>query len=249
MPTLEFDGYVSGEATLARGTLSELRNTVFGGAVPGTRCLLDVPLVRKVALSIGHELVRAGRLEESAVAVQAIAFDKTPSTNWKVTWHQDVIFPFSRRPEAFGYCLPSIKDGLHYCRPPAEVLSELLAVRLHLDRCDSDNGPLRVSPGTHGFGILMSSKIPAMLANHGEVATYFEEGGTLLMRPLLLHASSKALSASHRRVLHFVFHSGRPIEEAWYRSIEMPNQHVPDPTLASGTPPAGQEQRHRSADH
>jgi hypothetical protein len=30
-------------------------------------------------------------------------------------------------------------------------------------------------------------------------------GGVLLLRPLLLHASSKARSPCHRRVLHFLF--------------------------------------------
>ncbi len=40
---------------------------------------------------------------------------------------------------------------------------------------------------------------------HGEVTAVVKRGGVLAMRPLLLHASSKALAPSFRRVLHFVF--------------------------------------------
>jgi hypothetical protein len=40
---------------------------------------------------------------------------------------------------------------------------------------------------------------------HAEVTVVVKRGGVLAMRPLLLHASSKALAPSFRRVLHFVF--------------------------------------------
>ena len=39
----------------------------------------------------------------------------------------------------------------------------------------------------------------------GEVACTVGRGGALILKPLLLHASSKASSPNHRRVLHFLF--------------------------------------------
>jgi len=57
----------------------------------------------------------------------------------------------------------------------------MLAVRIHLDRADSSNGGLRVLPGTHRMGRL--------------------SGEALLMRPLLLHASSRAVDPRARRVI------------------------------------------------
>jgi hypothetical protein len=39
----------------------------------------------------------------------------------------------------------------------------------------------------------------------GEVVLLVPQGGALVMKPLLLHASPKATGATPRRVLHFVF--------------------------------------------
>ena len=44
-------------------------------------------------------------------------------------------------------------------------------------------------------------------------------GEAVLTRPLLLHASSQATAPKHRRVLHVVYHSGRPIPETWHRRV------------------------------
>ena len=238
MATLENDGYSVFATEMARETLRELRDEVFILGEAGVRCLLDCVPVQKATAFLGRRLVDAGFLLESGVAVQAIAFDKTPSANWKVTWHQDVMYPFSERTRAPGFDIPSMKDGVNYSRPPIEVLSELVAVRLHLDRCDSSNGPLRVCPGSHKYGVLKSTGIPEVLARHGEVSAFADEGDAILMSPLLLHASSRALTPRHRRVLHVVFHSGRPTIERWHRALQVPNQ-LPDPTSPSVTPAAG----------
>jgi hypothetical protein len=112
-----------------------------------------------------------------------------------------------------------VKDGIDYARPPVRVLEEMLAVRLHLDVCDAGNGPLRVSQGTHRSGILPMTKVPGRVEAHGEVACLAREGEALLMRPLLLHASSKALEPRHRRVLHVVFYSGAEVAERWHREV------------------------------
>ncbi len=100
--------------------------------------------------------------------MQAIAFDKNPATNWKVTWHQDVMFPFARSVTAPDYTLPSVKADIAYARPPRQVLEDMLAVRLHLDDCDTENGPLRVAPGSHLCGILRSDDIPGAVKEHKE---------------------------------------------------------------------------------
>ena len=42
-------------------------------------------------------------------------------------------------------------------------------------------------------------------ARHGVVTCNVAQGGVMLMRPLLLHASSAAADPSHRRVLHLEY--------------------------------------------
>lgn len=199
--------------------LEGLRDGVFASDVAGRRCLLDHELVREAALGLKGELVRAKVFTNEAVAVQAIAFDKIVGTNWKVAWHQDLMFPFAEAVSVPGYDLASKKDGIDYARPPVRVLEEMLAVRLHLDDCDAGNGPLRVSPGTHRSGILPMSEVSGRVETQGETVCLAEAGEALLMRPLLLHASSKALEPRHRRVLHVVYHSGAEMAERWHRSV------------------------------
>ena len=48
-----------------------------------------------------------------------------------------------------GYGAWSNKAGVTHVQPPLGVLQQMLTVRLHLDDCLDDNGPLRVVPGSH----------------------------------------------------------------------------------------------------
>jgi len=219
MTKLDQDGWVITATHLDRTALEALRTSAFTEGSAGQRCLLDDGSVRQAALDLKRELIVANLLPRTAIAIQAITFDKNPATNWKVTWHQDLMLPFASKVESPDYTLPSLKDGIDYARPPREVLEELLAVRLHLDDCDETNGPLRVASGSHRHGIFKGAEIPSMLQQSQEVACLAKEGEVLLMRPLLLHASSPATAPKHRRVLHFVYHSGCPILETWHRSV------------------------------
>jgi hypothetical protein len=136
-----------------------MRDSLFVAGLPGKRCLLDEPSVLKTAAILRENLVCDGLLSISSRAVQSIAFDKNAATNWKVSWHQDVMFPFAVPTHSPEFDLPSRKDGVDYARPPRWVLEEMVAVRLHFDDCDHSNGPLKVSPGSHVDGILSSDRI------------------------------------------------------------------------------------------
>lgn len=79
-------------------------------------------------------------------------------------------------------------------------------MRVHLlDDCGIDAGPLRVVPGSHHEGRLGDSEAQAMRDARGEVTCIAARGDALAMRPLLLHASSRARIPARRRVLHFLF--------------------------------------------
>jgi ectoine hydroxylase-related dioxygenase (phytanoyl-CoA dioxygenase family) len=217
--SLEVHGFDLVRSSIPQETFEELRNTLFHDDSAGERCLLDRPAVRETAMNLKRELVASGHLSTESVAIQAIAFNKTPATNWKVAWHQDLMFPFAKPVTARNFDLSTVKQGIDYARPPAGILKQLLAARLHLDDCDCTNGPLRVCPGTHRSGILGTSEIPVHVADHGEVTCLAKTGEVLLMRPLTLHASSQATEPKHRRILHLVYHSGDPIPEPWHRTI------------------------------
>ena len=147
----------------------------------------------------------------------AILFDKSPDANWYVTWHQDTFIAVKQRFEVTGYEAWSEKVGIPHAKPPAAVLANMLTLRLHLDPCDLDNGPLRVLPGSHLKGILTPGEIAQLAETSDEKICEAGQGDCVLMSPLLVHASSRAKIPARRRVLHLEFASGElppPLE--WY---------------------------------
>lgn len=101
----------------------------------------------------------------------------------------------------------SEKHGICYAHAPATALSQVLALRVHLDESDEDNGPLRVIPGSHGAGVLTDVEMGAVAACVTPVSCVVARGGVVAMRPLIIHASSKVRSDRPRRVLHIEYAS------------------------------------------
>lgn len=144
-------------------------------------------------------------LGANAFPIKGILFDKTPGANWKVAWHQDNMICVRERIDAPGFGPWSVKDGVNYVQPPGEVLAGILTVRVHLDDCGVDNGPLRVIPGSHHSGLLNGAAIDQWRTEHEGITCTVPSGGALLMRPLTLHASSAATAPRHRRVVHLEY--------------------------------------------
>ena len=83
----------------------------------------------------------------------------------------------------------------------------MLSVRIHLDDCDESNGALKVIPGTHRLGRLTREQILEQQHSAGHISCGVAAGGVVLIRPLLLHASSPASHANHRTVIHIDYTS------------------------------------------
>jgi hypothetical protein len=150
------------------------------------------------------------------VAVQCTLFEKTIDRNWLVPLHQDLSIPVRERCDNIYLSGWSRKEGTLYVQPPIEVLEKLVAIRIHIDDCNSDNGALRVVPGSHDRGRISRIDIPTIKTANGEQLCTIKQGGALIMYPLLLHASSKATIPNRRRVLHFLFGSASlPLGLKW----------------------------------
>ncbi|MFC4158135.1 phytanoyl-CoA dioxygenase family protein [Chitinimonas lacunae] len=164
--------------------------------------------------------VRA-RLGPQARLVRALYFDKTAARNWQVGWHQDLSIAVSEAAELPGFSAWSSKAGVVHVQPPDALLARMLTVRLHLDPADRDNGALWVLPGSHRQGRLAEEGIDAATALGEPVLIAAAAGDVLLMRPLLLHASRKALTAARRRVLHLEYSADElPAPLRWALQIE-----------------------------
>jgi ectoine hydroxylase-related dioxygenase (phytanoyl-CoA dioxygenase family) len=168
----------------------------------GVRDVLTHPAVRELAASDVLRQFVVPYLGTGCVAVNATLFDKAAGRNWKVPYHQDVTIRVKERRDVPGWETWWEKNGVPHCWPPAAVLEGMLAVRLHLDDCGPANGPLRVLPGSHTAGVLDAAAIDGWRERVPEVVCAVGRGGVVLMRPLLLHASSAAEAPARRRVLH-----------------------------------------------
>jgi hypothetical protein len=209
--TLEAYGYAIVPALLSREEILELREELAwvaseDGRKGGVRSLgLKSEVVRELALNSAPAALAQEVLGDAARPVKITAFDKTAGANWKVPWHQDLTIAVRERRSAEGFGPWSVKDGIPHVQPPAEILARMLAVRVHLDETPADHGALRVVPGSHRLGRIAASDIPELRARLGEVTCPVGEGGAMLMRPLLLHASSKSHTGRHRRVIHIEY--------------------------------------------
>lgn len=172
----------------------------------GQRNLLREPIIQKLARS--HEVrgVITPVIGPNCFAVKGTLFNKTQKSNWKVPWHQDLTITVQEWIEAEGFGPWTIKGGVVNVQPPEDVLRGILAVRIHLDANDHQNGPLRVLPGSHKHGRLTAEQITNWDKTES-VECLVPKGGALLMRPLLLHASSACLLPKSRRVIHLEYSS------------------------------------------
>lgn len=168
------------------------------------RNLLSVPCVQGLARSRPVRELMETVLGPRCFAVRGIFFNKTRSSNWKVVWHQDVTIAVRERRDVDGFGPWTMKAGVLHVQPSAEVMSGMLAVRLHLDESGLDNGPLRVIAGSHREGRFSAEQISAW-EKENAVTCAVPKGGALLMRPLLLHASSACAVPKSRRVIHLEF--------------------------------------------
>jgi len=175
------------------------------GSVYANRSAIDIDAVQEIARA-GHVRSLATRvLGATSFAVRAILFDKVEGANWKVPWHQDLTISVKGRDDVDGYGPWSMKEGTPHVQPPAEILEQMISIRLHLDNCGIENGPLRVIPKSHLAGRIPESQVDTIVQSTGGIPLTCKVGDAILMRPLLLHASSPATSPNHRRVLHIDF--------------------------------------------
>lgn len=215
---VETDGFVIVEDVLSRREADELLLALeqIGdtgsvrkrGGIFAVRNLLDVsPEVAELAVSDSIRALVELVLGTHFFTIRGILFDKIPDANWKVPWHQDVTIAVQERVEVDGFGPWSTKADVLHVQPPASILENMLTVRLHLDTCGEENGALRVLPGPHTLGKIPESEIPGLRESLPEHVCAVGLGGALLMRPLLLHASSPSRVPGHRRVVHLDFAS------------------------------------------
>ena len=216
-------GWASTQSVLDDAAVADLRDAVALLAVDGrggARNLLADHRVRALASSAAIRRFASAVLGEECFAVRALLFDKTLAANWKVVWHQDLTIATRDRVEVAGYGPWTEKAGVPHVRPPLAVLENMLAIRVHLDACGVENGPVRVIDGSHRLGRLSAVAIDELRRLAPEQDCLVERGAILAFRPLILHASAPASNPGHRRVIHIEYAAqSLPLPLNWHECV------------------------------
>jgi predicted DNA-binding transcriptional regulator YafY len=187
----------------------------------GKRTLLkDIPDLKSVLINENlQRIIHA--IDPNAFLVKAIYFDKPEAQNWYVTWHQDIPINVTERIDAEGYTSWTKKKGIQSVCPPESISHNIFSIRIHLNMTNDRNGALKVIPGSHKRR-LTDAEIKTITTNSSPNICEVWEGGIQLMKPLLLHASSKAQNQKKRRVIHLEFSSSElPGELDWLEREDM----------------------------
>ena len=179
----------------------------------------EIPELQQVLWNDKFNYLIDNLFGEHYFLTKAIYFDKSAMSNWLVSWHQDTKISVDSRKEIEGFGQWTLKQGLQSVQPSKEYLEDIYTIRIHLDDCDFANGALKVIPRSHKLGILKDEEILKLDKN--ESICEVTRGGIMIMKPLLVHSSSKSTSVRNRRAIHLEFASKQlPNGLHWREMVE-----------------------------
>jgi ectoine hydroxylase-related dioxygenase (phytanoyl-CoA dioxygenase family) len=146
--------------------------------------------------------------------VKSIYFDKPETSNWFVSYHQDLTISVDKKVELENFGPWSVKQNQFAVQPPLPILENIYTIRIHLDDTNECNGALRVIPKSHLKKIYRPDTID--WTSETEITCNVDQGGIMIMKPLLLHSSSRTTNNKKRRVIHIEFSNQQlPNELNW----------------------------------
>lgn len=207
--TPEFDFEIDGVCIVpdvtARSALAPLTAaaTQMAGGRGGAR-VHEVPRDIEALIDADGPLAQVATelMGKAAKPARVLVFDKSAERNWGLSWHQDRSIAVRQRVDLPGFQHWTVKSGVAHVEAPVKILNSMLAVRLHLDDCGRDNGPLEVAKGSHRRGRLSKSEIKQLLPQLDCAACLAAAGDVVAMRGLTIHRSRPAVVPAHRRVIH-----------------------------------------------
>jgi ectoine hydroxylase-related dioxygenase (phytanoyl-CoA dioxygenase family) len=150
--------------------------------------------------------------------VKSIYFDKPETSNWFVSYHQDLTISVDKKVEQENFGPWSVKQNQFAVQPPLPILENIYTIRIHLDDTNECNGALRVIPKSHLKKIYRPETIDWKSEN--ELTCNVTQGGIMIMKPLLLHSSSRTTNNKKRRVIHIEFSNQQlPNELNWAEKL------------------------------
>ncbi|MEO6722258.1 MAG: phytanoyl-CoA dioxygenase family protein [Ferruginibacter sp.] len=182
--------------------------------------LKEVPSIIDTIFNDNLKVILKQLLGDKYFVVKSIYFDKPPTSNWYVSYHQDLTISVDKKLELNGFDFWTTKYNQFAVQPSLDILKSVVTIRIHLDDTDQENGALRVIPKSHLKGICRPETIDWTLEQ--EANCNVSKGGIMLMNPLLLHSSGRTTNNRQRRVIHVEFSNQElPVELNWAERLNL----------------------------
>ena len=165
--------------------------------------LKEVPKIQSLIFTTKLNAVIKEYFGPNYFTIKSIYFDKPEKSNWFVAWHQDLTISVDKKINLPGFGPWTVKQDQFAVQPPLDILEDIFTIRIHLDDTDENNGALKVIPGSHLGGIQRPTALRRKPEE--EAICKVKTGGIMIMRPLLLHSSSRTINNHKRRVIHIEF--------------------------------------------
>jgi ectoine hydroxylase-related dioxygenase (phytanoyl-CoA dioxygenase family) len=184
--------------------------------------LKEIPQTAKLIFNDNLKTIVRQLFGDDYFVVKSIYFDKPETSNWFVSYHQDLTISVDKKVDIQHFGPWTVKQDQFAVQPPLGILKNIFTVRIHLDDTDENNGALNVIAKSHLKGIYRPETID--WKTETETICKVPKGGLMIMKPLLLHSSSKTTNNKKRRVIHIEFSNAKlPTEIQWAEKLEKTN--------------------------
>lgn len=176
--------------------------------------LKEIPETTNLVLNDNLKNVVRQLFGDNYFVVKSIYFDKPETSNWYVSYHQDLTISVDKKVELENFGPWTTKQNQFAVQPPLEIMENIYTIRIHLDDTDENNGALKVIPKSHLKKIYRPETID--WKTETEMTCRVRKGGIMIMKPLILHSSSRTTNNKKRRVIHIEFsNKDLPTELKW----------------------------------
>ncbi|QTV05091.1 phytanoyl-CoA dioxygenase family protein [Faecalibacter bovis] len=162
--------------------------------------LKKVPETQKLIFNEKLQKVISELFGKNYFVIKSIYFDKPETSNWYVSYHQDLTISVDKKIELDNFKFWTTKQNQFAVQPPIEILENIYTIRIHLDDTDENNGALKVIEKSHLKKIYRPENID--WKTEKETTCNVNKGGIMIMKPLTLHSSSRTTNNKKRRVIH-----------------------------------------------
>lgn len=165
--------------------------------------LKEIPEVKDLIFNENVKEIIKEIFGDKYFVVKSIYFDKPEKSNWYVAYHQDLTISVDKKVQLENFGPWTTKQNQFAVQPPLDILENIFTIRIHLDDTDENNGALKVVPKSHSKAIYRPETINWNVET--ENICNVENGGLMIMKPLLLHGSNRTTNGKKRRVIHIEF--------------------------------------------